>query len=409
MTDRVLAVIPARYGSERFPGKPLALIDGIPMIVRVLRNVEEASSVNRAVVATDDERIASVVTHAGGEVMMTSTELASGSDRVWAVAAADEADIAVNVQGDEPLVPGSVVDALVRHLVREPSYDLSTPVVAVPRSAAASPDVVTVARDEAGTALYFSRSVIPFGADPVWRHIGVYAYRKGALQQYVHSRPTEIETTEKLEQLRALSLGLRIGTVEASVITHAVDRPEDVDVVERLLAQPAQSPPAVRLVVLDVDGVLTDGRISYFGDDGQLLGFDVKDGYGVVSLLAAGIGVALLSSRDSPALRRRAHELGVEHVRAGVSDKARELERLSQQLGVALAQICFAGDDDPDVPIMAMVGMSVAPADASVAAKAQASVVLRSAGGRGAVRELAELLLADLRQGTSAPHGSLVG
>src|SRR5439155_11252050 len=176
-----------------------------------------------------------------------------------------------------------------------------------------------------------------------------------------------------------------------------------------LLAHPAQSPPAVRLVVLDVDGVLTDGRISYFGDDGQLLGFDVKDGYGVVSLLAAGIGVALLSSRDSPALRRRAHELGVEHVRAGVSDKARELERLSQQLGVALAQICFAGDDDPDVPIMAMVGMSVAPADASVAAKAQASVVLRSAGGRGAVRELAELLLADLRQGTSAPHGSLVG
>src|SRR5207244_10810513 len=110
-----------------------------------------------------------------------------------------------------PLVPGSVVDALVEQLATRPSYDISTPVVAVSRMTAASPDVVTVACDEAGTALYFSRSVIPFGADPVWRHIGVYAYRKVALQRYVRSLPTQIGTTAKLEPLRALSLAVGIG------------------------------------------------------------------------------------------------------------------------------------------------------------------------------------------------------
>ena len=392
MTDRVLAVIPARYASERFPGKPLASISGTPMVVRVLRNVQQAASVDRVVVATDDERIATVVVDAGGEAVMTAPELPSGSDRVWAVAADDPADIVVNVQGDEPLLPGSIVDLLVERLRADTTFDVSTPVVAVPRLSAEAPDVVTVARDEAGNACYFSRSTIPFGADPVWRHIGVYAYRMHALEQFVHASPSALERTEKLEQLRALALGLRIVAVETDVIVHAVDRPADVAFVERALAG-ADSAPTVRLVVLDVDGVLTDGRIRYLGGDLQLLDFDVKDGYGVVALIAAGIEVAVISSRDSPALRRRAQELGITHVRAGVADKATELEQLMGALGVEATCVCVVGDDDPDVALFSMVGMSAAPADASALARSRASVVLTHGGGRGAVRELAEHLL----------------
>jgi len=312
---------------------------------------------------------------------------------VWAVAAGVDADIVVNVQGDEPLLPGSVVDALVDALLTDASADVSTPVVASSRLVAASPDIVTVARDESGAALYFSRAVIPFGADPVWRHIGVYAFRKPALDRFVHSAPTKLEMTEKLEQLRALSLGLRITAVEVGVVTRAVDRAEDISAVEGILAGTKRTTTDIRLVILDVDGVLTDGRIRYLGDDSQLVDFDVKDGFGVVSMRAAGIDVAFLSSRDSPALRRRARELGIEHVRAGVTDKVHELRQLARQLGIELSQVCYAGDDDPDVPVMAVVGLSVAPADASLAATAQASIVLRNQGGRGAVRELADLLL----------------
>lgn len=390
----VVAVIPARYASTRFPGKPLALIDGVPMVVRVLRNVRQASRVDRAVVATDDERIACAVQESGGEVMMTSSDLPSGSDRVWAAVDGDHSGIVVNVQGDEPLLPGVVIDSLVEALLAPGAYDIATPVVSVPRQTALSPDVVTVARDDEGTALYFSRSLIPHGSERVWRHLGVYAYRRDALERYVSSPPTSLEGMERLEQLRALSLGLRMVAVEVDVRNHAVDRPADITVVEELLGGGSRrSPVGVRLVVLDVDGVLTEGGISYLGDGQQLVTFNAKDGYGIVALIKAGIDVAVLSARDSPALRRRAAELGITNVRAGVTDKARALEELARSLAVPLSEVCYVGDDQPDVAPMAMAGLAAAPADAASAAKAEAGIQLEHRGGRGAVRELADLLL----------------
>lgn len=235
MAGTALAVIPARYGSQRFPGKPLALIDGVPMIVRVLRNVQQAALVERVVVATDDERIATVVRRDGGDVMMTPTDLASGSDRVWAVARRLDCEIIVNVQGDEPLLPGSVVDSMITTLMGKAEFDLVTPVVQVPRASVVSADEVTVARSDDGAALYFSRSVIPWGADPVWRHIGVYGYRRRALEIFVAGVPAGVERAERLEQLRALSLGLRVCAVPVDFVSVAVDRPGDVVAVERLL------------------------------------------------------------------------------------------------------------------------------------------------------------------------------
>ena len=150
----------------------------------------------------------------------------------------------------------------------------------------------------------------------------------------------------------------------------------------------------MRLVVLDVDGVLTDGSIAYEGDGEQLMRFDVKDGYGIVALVRAGIGVAILSARDSRALRRRAAELGIDHVRADVADKAVELHRLCDELGVDLAEVCYVGDDLPDLAPMTLAGLSAAPADAAPAVRQRATLTLSRPGGRGAVRELADLLLA---------------
>ncbi len=370
------------------------------MVVRVLQNIQQAERVDRVLVATDDQRIADAVSAAGGAAVMTAPELPSGSDRVWAAARSTEAQIIVNVQGDEPLLPARVVDALVQRLLDDGGdagdhYDIATPVVNVPRLAATSPDVVTVARDDRGTALYFSRATIPHGADPVWQHLGVYAYRRAALERFVSAGPGQLEQTEKLEQLRALSLGLRVAAVEVDATTHAVDRPEDVAVVERALqSDEAAAPTArVRLVVLDVDGVLTDGRISYVGDAEQHLSFDVKDGHGIVALRGAGIQVALITGRDSPALRRRAAELGITELRAGISDKATELAELSASLQIPLEAVCYVGDDEPDLAAMAMAGTAAAPADATAAARMAATIVLTHAGGRGAVRELADLLL----------------
>jgi 3-deoxy-D-manno-octulosonate 8-phosphate phosphatase (KDO 8-P phosphatase) len=396
----VLAVIPARYASSRFPGKALFLIDGVPMVVRVLRNVQRADLVDQVIVATDDERIAATVREAGGEAVLTSADLPSGSDRVWAVASSVPAEILVNVQGDEPLLPPTVVDALVERLLSDERYDVATPVVRTSRFAAVSSDVVTVAREGDGSALYFSRSVIPSGSEEVWGHIGVYAYRRAALERYVAAPPALLEQTERLEQLRALALGLRIAAVEVDAPRQAVDRPSDVAAVERLLrTRDAPKGRAVRLVALDVDGVLTDGRISYVADRDQVMSFDVKDGYGVVALLEAGVGVAVISSRDSPALRHRASELGITTLRVGVPDKAAALTALSTELGVPLSEICYLGDDDPDVPAMRIAGLAAAPSDATPGARAHAGIVLSRRGGRGAVRELADLLLATVIDG----------
>ena len=152
----MLAVIPARCASTRFPDKPLAFIDGVPMIVRVLEQVRAARLVDDVLVAVDDERVAEVVEHAGGRAVMTSPDLATGSDRVWAVAATHDADLIVNVQGDEPLMPPTTIDAVVDRLLSDDSLDVATAAVRTPRQDAQSCDVVTVVLDERDRALYFS-------------------------------------------------------------------------------------------------------------------------------------------------------------------------------------------------------------------------------------------------------------
>jgi 3-deoxy-D-manno-octulosonate cytidylyltransferase len=236
----VLAVIPARWGSTRFPGKALALIAGEPMIVHVVRRAAKASSVDEVVVATDDERIATVAREAGARVVVTG-ECASGTDRVAeAVLGRRDWWLVVNVQGDEPALASENIDVLVQGMrgSRSPIGTLCRP---LERDRADDPNAVKVVRDASGHALYFSRSALPYPrclkvAEKLWRlHLGVYAFRREGLESFVALPESPLEQAEGLEQLRALENGLRVLVLDAPAEGVGVDSPEDIERAERMI------------------------------------------------------------------------------------------------------------------------------------------------------------------------------
>ncbi len=234
----VIAVIPARYGSSRLPGKPLREIDGVPMVVRVWRGVNGAKAIARVIVATDDERIAAVVRAGGGEAMITSDRHPSGTDRVAEVAARVRAAIYVNVQGDLPFIAPADLDALVAPMLsdrRLAMATLATPIV--DDREWNNPNVVKVVVDARGNALYFSRAPIPFaraGGRPhrALRHIGVYVYRRAFLLRFATLRPGVLEGIEMLEQLRALENGYPIRVATSVAPSLEVDTGEDLATAE---------------------------------------------------------------------------------------------------------------------------------------------------------------------------------
>jgi len=210
-----VGVIPARYAASRFPGKPLAPIAGAPMLRWVWEGARRAKSLRSVIVATDDERIADACREFGAPVAMTRPSHATGTDRLAEVATTLEDEIIVNVQGDEPLIEGFVVDAAVEALREDPEVAISTVVHPADEDALRDPNRVKVVLDRRGNALYFSRSPIPAlrpGAPPAprWQHVGLYAYRRPFLLDLVALEPTALELAEGLEQLRALEHGYRI-------------------------------------------------------------------------------------------------------------------------------------------------------------------------------------------------------
>lgn len=246
----VIAVIPARYDSSRFPGKPLASIAGRPMIHHVVERARQARRVSRVVVATDDDRIRSAVEAFGGEAAMTRRDHRSGTERIAEVAARIPAEIYINVQSDEPLISPGVIDAAVDAISSDADTQVAT--LCVPVSQASEimdPNVVKVVADFDGNALYFSRAPIPWvrdAAEPVaarhFKHIGIYAFRRDALLEFPTLPPGELEHLEQLEQLRWLENGYRIRVGECEYSGVAVDIPADVARVEEILrAQSAKN------------------------------------------------------------------------------------------------------------------------------------------------------------------------
>jgi 3-deoxy-manno-octulosonate cytidylyltransferase (CMP-KDO synthetase) len=238
-----VGIIPARWESTRFPGKPLAEIAGISMLQRVWAGARRAKTLRDVLVATDDERIARACRDFGAEPVMTRREHPTGTDRLAEVAAALDDEIVVNVQGDEPLIEGFVIDAAVEALESAPGTPMATVVHAADDDALDDPNRVKVVVDRAGDALYFSRSRIPALRDPgarppFWQHVGLYAYRRPFLLEFVSLEASPLERAEALEQLRALEHGHRIRcAVVEGWRSVSVDVPEDVARVEAQLRE----------------------------------------------------------------------------------------------------------------------------------------------------------------------------
>lgn len=241
---KTLAVIPARYGSTRLPGKPLIEIAGVPLVVRVLRQVQKCALVGRTIVATDDERIADVVRENGGEAVMTPPELPSGGDRVAYVARDIPSEFVLNVQGDDPLVGPDMIGPLIEALDSGPETKLALLAKRIENhEEVGSKDIVKMVFDQSGRALYFSRSAIPFPRNNggVWyKHIGPYAWRSDFLAEFSSWPQTPLERTESLEMLRVLEKGYSIRCVMAERDVIEIDTPEDLTRIERFLANNAQ-------------------------------------------------------------------------------------------------------------------------------------------------------------------------
>ncbi len=258
---KAAAIIPARWASTRFPGKPLAQIKNKPMIQWVVEQAQKASRISEVIVATDDARILEAVTGFGGTAVMTSADHATGSDRIADVASGLNCDIVVNVQGDEPLIPPENIDQVVGCLDRDPSLTVATLMMPIhDRDEIIDPDVVKVTTDQKGRALYFSRAPIPFhrdewksgspediskskeqGMSQVFKHIGLYAYTRSFLLELSRMKPTPLERLEKLEQLRILENGYPIQVEITEKQSLGVDHINDLEKVERFLEKQNQT------------------------------------------------------------------------------------------------------------------------------------------------------------------------
>ncbi|NOY00234.1 MAG: 3-deoxy-manno-octulosonate cytidylyltransferase [Verrucomicrobia bacterium] len=246
---KVLGIIPARWGSTRFPGKPLHLIGGKPLIQHVWERCSLCQNLDACVVATDDDRIAEAVTAFGGEVVLTASDHPSGTDRIAEVARTRE-DFAyvINIQGDEPLISPDLIDQLAQTLIDNPDCEMVT--AANPMNFGApehdDPNIVKVVLDHQSNALYFSRSAIPFPRSPpadgdtsrpqplqILRHKGIYGFTRSFLLKFVSWKPSALEMCEQLEQLRALENGAKINVIITTDDSPGIDTPEQADIMQR--------------------------------------------------------------------------------------------------------------------------------------------------------------------------------
>ena len=240
MSNKTLCVIPARYASTRLPGKPLKDIAGMPMICRVYDRASLATRTAKTVVATDDKRIETVVEAHGGHAVMTKKDHPTGTDRLAEVAEKlPDYDLIINVQGDEPLIDPELIDSLAAAFDDDPELQMATVKTEIADEAEqANPNNVKVVTDKNGYALYFSRSLLPYPRHhlgiPVYKHIGIYAYKRDFLLKYAKLEPTPLERAESLEQLRALENGYRIKVIETTSRFVGVDTEEDLAEVNRI-------------------------------------------------------------------------------------------------------------------------------------------------------------------------------
>ncbi|MEJ6755879.1 MAG: 3-deoxy-manno-octulosonate cytidylyltransferase [Crocinitomicaceae bacterium] len=233
----IIGIIPARYESSRFPGKPLIDLKGKTMIQRVYEGAKKSTKLSEVIVATDDQRIYDHVKSFGGEVIMTSENHKNGTDRCGEVASQMDCDVVINIQGDEPLVDFRQLDQLCKAFNDSDVSIATLGIKGVTREERNNPNRIKIVLDENSNALYFSRSAIPNTANgkpeiienfPLYRHVGLYAYKSGTLAELIDLPPTQLEKVESLEQLRWLYYSYKVRVVETDIETPNIDVPEDL-------------------------------------------------------------------------------------------------------------------------------------------------------------------------------------
>lgn len=240
--DKAVIVIPARYRSERFPGKVLFPLLGKPVLQWVYEAARKAGIAEEIIIATEDSRVLDFAASMGARALMTSEKCKSGSDRVWEAAKNIKCDFIINLQSDEPFITHKTLKKALAKIKESRSYDISTACAVIKdREEIENPNCVKIAMNPAGRALYFSRSPIPYHHElselsakvPYYKHCGFYVYRKKALNDFVHARPTPLELLERLEQLRAMENGMNIAVAEVDSLGPAIDVPEDIGRAEK--------------------------------------------------------------------------------------------------------------------------------------------------------------------------------
>jgi 3-deoxy-manno-octulosonate cytidylyltransferase (CMP-KDO synthetase) len=244
LSAQVIGVIPARFASTRFPGKPLVKILGKEMILWVVEAAQKSKSLNELIVATDHDEIFNLVKRSGCRAIMTASDLPTGTDRIYQATSSLNSDIVVNIQGDEPLLQAKTIDTLLQPLLEQAGCEMSTLAHEIDESDLQSQNAVKVILNEKREAIYFSRYPIPFSRQQYnpkakqttcYKHIGLYAYRTPFLEKFCKRMPTELECFEGLEQLRALSMGARIKVEIVNEKSIGVDIPEDVVRIENII------------------------------------------------------------------------------------------------------------------------------------------------------------------------------
>lgn len=398
---KVKIIIPARYNSSRLPGKPLVDILGKPMIQHVYEKACDALSAEDVIIATDDIRISKVVAEFGGNAVLTAADHISGTDRLVEVSTLIDADIYINIQGDEPLIRVADIQLIIDAMISNSDIQVATLCHPIGAAESLNPNTVKLVADQNGDALYFSRSPIPYPRDSksakYLKHIGVYAYRKDVLSNYKMLANADIEHAEMLEQLRILYAGTKIRAFQVAPTGPGVDTPECLERVRAILSgQTLDSKPELQdvdLVITDVDGVLTNGYLYYTEQGESLKCFHARDGLGIRMLIEAGVHIAVISGRDSSVLRRRLADLGINNYRLGVKDKKSACIEIMTELSIKKNNVLTVGDDTIDLPAFSCCGLSVAVADAPEYIKSVADITLRTCGGDGAFRELSDMIL----------------
>jgi 3-deoxy-manno-octulosonate cytidylyltransferase (CMP-KDO synthetase) len=386
----ILGIIPARYESTRFPGKPLASILGKPMIQHVWEQCKKAESLTEVVVATDNEQIFNCVESFGGKAVMTRSDHLNGTSRCAEVMASfGDVDACINIQGDEPLIQPQDIDSVANLLQRE--HPIATLYGKLGKEDLDKKQVVKAAI-VGEKAMAFSRNPSRLSMyKNLGRHIGLYGFQAEVIRKIVLLPPTENELEERLEQLRWLDNGYEIAIAFSPNQSHGVDVPGDLEnVVKRMLLAKMKK---IKAIVTDVDGVLTDGSISYISTGEEIKTFNVKDGQICPILKRNGFSLGIITGRFSDMVERRAIELGFDMIEQGCRDKAATIRHFAVQFELSLEEIAYVGDDINDLPAFGLAGLSATPQDAPSYIAHQVDLRLERDGGKGAFRELGERLL----------------